>query len=371
LPTSYGTIVPNVWFMILADTTLTRKTTSMDIAMDLVMEIDDDLVMATDGSIEGLLSSLSTRPGKPSVFLRDEFSGLLEQMTRKDYMAGMPELFTKLYDGKMQKRVLRKETIEVHDPRLIVFAGGIKNRVTSLLTFDMVGSGFMPRFILVTAESDLSRIRPIGPPTGRSMEGRTEMLAELTDLAKFYNRTQTLNIEKLKSQIVRNVVTEAVLSQDAWVRYNTLETKLLDLGLHTDKADVMTPIGDRLAKSILKCAILIASSRQRNETVEVEEIDILRAATYGEQWYAHAIEVMEGVGKGEAERHLDVICRAITRNPAGISRSHLMQAYHLTARDATSIFETLEQRGMISRKRAGRTEMLVPTVLATKSQEVR
>ncbi len=36
LPTSYGTIVPNVWFMILADTTLTRKSTSMDIAMDLL-----------------------------------------------------------------------------------------------------------------------------------------------------------------------------------------------------------------------------------------------------------------------------------------------------------------------------------------------
>jgi hypothetical protein len=369
LPTSYGVIVPNIWFMILADTTLTRKTTSMDIAIDLVMEVDDDVVMATDGSIEGLLASLAARPNRPSVFLRDEFSGLLEQMTRKDYMAGMPELFTKLYDGKMMKRVLRKETVEVRDPRLVVFAGGIKQRVTSLLTFEMVGSGFMPRFIFVTAISDLARIKPIGPPTDISVGERDTMLAELTDIHKHYNRTQTLTIDKLKSTISRNVITEAALTADAWIRYNTLETRLLELGLKTDRADVMTPIGDRLAKSVLKCALLIAASRQRGEDIVIEEIDILHAAKYGEQWYAHALEVMEDVGKGESERRIDTIYRAIIRNPAGISRSHLMQAYHLTAHDASAMFETLEQRGVIVRKRAGRTELLTPTALGRKEAE--
>src|SRR6185503_18286841 len=136
LPTSFGVMKPNLWFMILADTTLTRKSTAMDIAMDLVMEIDDDVIMATDGSIEGLLTSLSTRPGKPSVFLRDEFSGLLEMITKRDYYAGIPELLTKMYDGKMQKRILRKESIEVRDPVLLVFAGGIKDKITGLLSFE-------------------------------------------------------------------------------------------------------------------------------------------------------------------------------------------------------------------------------------------
>jgi hypothetical protein len=138
LPTSYGTVVPNLWFMILADTTLTRKTTAMDVAMDVIQEIDSDAVLATDGSIEGLFTSLSMRPGRPSVFLRDEFSGLLESMSRKDYYAGMAETLTKLYDGKFQKRVLRKETIEVRDPVLIVFAGGIRERVLGLLTHEHV-----------------------------------------------------------------------------------------------------------------------------------------------------------------------------------------------------------------------------------------
>ena len=154
LPTAYGNMYTNLWFMILADTTLTRKSTAMDISVDLLAEIDSDLIMATDGSIEGLLQGLSLRPSKPSIFLRDEFTGLLDSMTKKDYMSGMPELLTKLYDGKLQKRMLRKEIIEVKDPRLIIFAGGIRSKTQQLLTLEHVSSGFMPRFVFLTAESD-------------------------------------------------------------------------------------------------------------------------------------------------------------------------------------------------------------------------
>lgn len=363
LPTSYGTIVPNIWFMILADTTLTRKTTAMDIAMELIEEVDDDIVMATDGSIEGLLTALSSRPGRPSVFLRDEFSGLLEQMTKKDYMAGMPELLAKLYDGKMQKRILRKEVIEVRDPRLIMFAGGIKTKVMSLLNFDYISSGFMPRFVYITAVSDLSRLRPIGPPTTETTGNRGAILAELTDIAKRYNRSQLLTVEKLKTKIERKVVTDAIMTQEAWLRYNALESGLLQIGLESDKPDVFTPMGDRLAKSILKAALLLAAARQANEEIVIEVIDILRATRYGEQWRTHAQEVVDNVGKGASERLLDNIHEAIQKSLTGTSRSRIMQNYHLTARDATQMFDTLEQRGLITRQKVGRGEFLVATTV--------
>lgn len=359
LPTSYGTVIPNIWFMILGDTTLTRKTTAMDIAMDLVAEIDDDVVMATDGSIEGLMTSLAARPGRPSVFLRDEFSGLLEQMTKKDYMAGMPETLTKLYDGKLQKRILRKEIIEVREPRLVIFAGGIKNKVTSLLTYEYVSSGFMPRFCFVTAESDLNRIRPIGPPALKTTGPRDEILAELNDMFKFYNRTQQMHIDRLNTSIEQKVIVDAQLTDDAWVRYNKLESALLDFGIRSDKPDIMTPIGDRLSKSILKAAILIAASEQREDVVTVEELHILRAIKYGENWQVYATEVMNNVGRPQMENQLEKIYNAIEKKPGGVPRSLIMQNYHLNAREANLAFETLEQRGMITRQRSGRTELLI------------
>lgn len=361
LPTSFGTIIPNLWFMILADTTLTRKSTAMDIAMDLVVDTPngEDLVMATDGSIEGMMSALASRAGKPSIFLRDEFSGLLEQMTKKDYMAGMAELLTKLYDGKMQKRILRKEVIEVRDPRLVLFAGGIKNKITGLMSFEQVSSGFMPRFIFITAESDIKRIRPIGPPTKRTTGNRDAVLAELVDIGQHYNKTQELHIKKLDATIKQNVVFDAQLTDEAWIRYNELEAALLTEGLKSDRPEIMTPVGDRLAKSILKASVLIAAARQRGDQVLVERADVIRAIMYGERWRTYAEDVMENVGKSTDERKLDTIHNAIRKKEAGVSRSQLMQAYHLSARDANYYFETLEQRGLITRQKSGRTELLI------------
>jgi hypothetical protein len=366
LPTSFGTIKPNLWFMILADTTLTRKSTAMDIAMDLVMEVDEDVLMATDGSIEGLLTSLSTRPGRPSVFLRDEFSGLLEMITKKDYYAGMPELFTKLYDGKLQKRILRKESIEVKDPCLLVFAGGIKNKITGLLTFEHVSSGFMPRFIFITAESDVSRVRPLGPPTDWIDNNRSAILEELEGLYAFYNATQTMEITGMNVSFEQKKKFPAKLTPEAWHRYNELEATMLEQGMASERPEIMTPVYDRLSKSILKCSVLLAASREKQHEITVTEQDVVRAIVYGENWKEYVDDVMANVGKGQAERQLDNVRQAIERRP-GVSRSYLMQSYHLDARGANIIFETLEQRGLITRQKIGKAETLWPVVVGKKT----
>lgn len=362
LPTSYGTMIPNVWFMILADTTLTRKTTAMDIAMGLITDVDDDVVMATDGSIEGLLTSLSARPNRPSIFLRDEFSGLLEQITKKDYMAGMAELLTKLYDAKMQKRVLRNNIVEVRDPRLIIFAGGILNNVTGLLTTDHISSGFLPRFIFITAESDVSKFRPIGPPTPENIAERNKILTELQLIHDHYDQSVLIQLPGNGGSATQKILTDATMTTNAWVRYNKLESLMISEAMDSDIPDIMMPINDRLSKSILKIAILIASSRQFTDEVVIEEMDILRATKYGEEWCAHSKLIISNVGKGVNERLLDKIMYKLNRSPNGVTRSTIMQNLHLGAREATLLLETLEQRGMITRvKGSGKGEMLHST----------
>jgi hypothetical protein len=359
LPTSYGIVVPNLWFMILADTTLTRKTTAMDIAMDLVVEVDSDCMLATDGSLEGLMTSLSMRPGRPSVFLRDEFSGLLEAMTKKDYYAGMAEALTKLYDGKYQKRVLRKETLEVKEPVLVMFAGGIRTRILELLTVEHVASGFMPRFVFIAAESDLNRLKPLGPPTDQSVGQRQQIIDEFRRLHNFYNKDQLVQIDGKTLSMPKKW--DARLTPEAWMRYNELETKMLDSGLKSLHADLMTPTFDRLSKSGLKCATLLAAARNKGQEVIVELEDILHAFYYIEQWRTYTVMVMQNVGKSSNERQLERIYQAIKSHP-NILRSAVMQKYHLTAREADASLSTLEQRGLIIRQRSGKSERLSAVV---------
>ena len=351
LPTSYGPVVPNLWFMILGDTTLTRKSTAMDIATDLLEEVDPDAILATDGSVEGLMQGLSTRPKRPSIFLRDEFSGLLEMITKKDYYAGMAEVLTKLYDGKMQKRILRKEEITVRHPILLILAGGIRNRVQGLLTHEHVSSGFIPRFIFVTAESDTSRLQPLGPPTVKDLGNRDLLLARMEALVNHYGQSRTVHIKARGESVQENVQTSAQLTPEAWQRYNELEAALVQSGLESEKPELMTPLFDRLSKNTLKAAVLISAARHvGKEGVTVEVIDILHAIRYCKQWRAYAIEVVNGIGKTSYERDLERILTAIIKRP-GISRSQLMQSYHLTSQSANQTFDTLIQRGQISMSR--------------------
>jgi len=356
LPTSFGVIMPNLWFMLLADTTLTRKSTAMDIANDIVDEVDPDVLMATDGSLEGLMQSLEIRPGRPSLFLRDEVSGLIESMSRKDYMAGMAEALTKLYDGKTMKRVLKRETVTVKEPCLLFFAGGIKTRVQSLLTLEHVASGFVPRFIFITAESDVSKLKPLGPPTADRLEERDVLIEELREIKERYNRSAEVI---LKGQVVSvsEMRTYAHLNEEAWQRYNQLEATLLYAGVNSDQPDIMTPVYDRLAKSMLKAAVLIAAARSTDGIeIEVRLEDLLVAIRYGQGWKEHAEDIINGIGRTANEVLLQRIYQSIRKHP-GSARSKLMQWYHLEARQADIIFSTLEQRGLIVGTRMGRTSV--------------
>jgi predicted transcriptional regulator len=117
----------------------------------------------------------------------------------------------------------------------------------------------------------------------------------------------------------------------------------------------MTPVYDRLAKSILKAAVLIAASKSKDGgDVEVTLQDLLTAMRYGNDWRDYANDIVNGIGRTANEIQLQRILKSIRRHP-GISRAKLMQWYHLEARHAEVLFATMEQRGLISATRMGRT----------------
>jgi hypothetical protein len=367
LPTSFGPIIPNLWLCILADTTLSRKSTAMNTVMGLLEEIDESLLMATDGSIEGFATALAARPGKVSIFFRDEFTGLMESMTKKDYMAGMPEFFTNLYDGRSQLRRLRKEEIKIKDPRLIIFAGGIKSRMQSLVTFEHVTSGFLPRFIFVTAETDPTKVRPLGPPTDENWGARDVIKNELQDIYNCY-KSQVPVVLNGKVVGVTDKHLDATLTKDAWMRFNRIDQTLMEVGMDSgDLKNILTPLYARLGFSMLKAGVLIAASRTRDSHVIVEEQDIIRAAYYGEQWRHYAQDIVVNLGKGPMEHKIELVANAIHKR-GRLARSALMQRYHLNAQEMSLIVRTLEERGVIAVAQHGKQQVF--TSLLTESEKV-
>lgn len=358
LKTSYGPMVPNLWGLVLGNSTLTRKTTAMRMATDLLSENDPEAVMATDGSAEGMLTALSTRPGRTSMFFRDEVSGFFSSVTKKDYMAGMLETLTQLYDSpKQYTRLLRKETITIRDPIFIFFGGGIRDKVYELLTEEHILSGFIPRFLVVSGNADMDRIRRTGPPNQSGTALRHELLKELEIAHTEYVQQAVTEILGQKVMVPR--MTEAFLTNEAWQRYGDIEAKMVNAADTSDYSMIALPTFERLSRSLLKLSVLLAAMRQKPEasTIQVEEVDVMQSAKYIEQWGLHSIDLILNAGKTVSQRTFDKIIRAIQNNP-GIHRGILMQRYHMTKREADEILGSLDDRGQITIVKEGKGQRI-------------
>jgi hypothetical protein len=362
LATDVGGIKLNLWFMLMGATTLDRKTTAMDMAIyDVLREVDEDVVLATEASPEGLLTALETRPGRPGIFMVDEFSGLLSTMTSQTYMTGMMEALTRAYDGKYYKKQLTKRTVILTDPIFLFFAGGIRERILDNLTRESVTSGFVPRFIFVESERDPTRdYRPLGPMTSRHDETREQLIAELQRIKDMYDRPRFMTIKDPQGnphQIEDKDPWPARLTQDAWKRYNDFEFEMVQSGLQSAHPDMYSAIMGRLSVSTLKVATLLAAARQDpfdHNGVMVEEHDVTTAIFYSKKWREFVIDVVADIGDNVSERKIVSVMQAITRGGSeGVLRSTLMRTYKLKARIDDVVIQTLKERGQIGELRNG------------------
>lgn len=354
LNTSYGPMVPNLWGLILGDSTLTRKTTAMRMVTDMILTIDPEIILATDGTAEGLLTGLSERNNKTSVFYKDEVSGFFDSINRREYLAGMPETLTHLYDvPAVYTRRLRRETIHIESPIFIFFGGGVRDRVYEALTEQYVLSGFLPRFLIVSGDADLTKLRRTGPATELGTEKRSGLIAELANLYEMY---ATNVITKIGGQPVSMPARiTAHMTDKAWSTYGDIETLLVKSASESSIPDLALPTFERMSRSLLKMATIISAERQvpKDETIIVEEQDIITAAYYIQRWGVYSIEAITNAGRKLSEKILDKIVDMIQGHP-GVLRSTIMQQRHLTKREADEILGTLEDRQLIRSEKQGR-----------------
>lgn len=355
LGVEWGEIIPNLWGLVLGESTLTRKSTAMRLAVDMLTDIDDQLILATDGTAEGLLTGLSHRPKRVSIFWKDEVSGFFDSINRKDYLAGLPETLTLLYDvPKVLTRMLRKETITISEPYFIFFGGGIRDKVYSLVNEGYILSGFLPRFLVVSGENDLSRLRRTGPPTEISTERKDNIVTSLSNFKEQYNPITEISVAGQMVQMPARI--EARLTPKAWELHSGYEEILIKTAHDSDLRDVALPTFQRLGFSLLKMALLVAASRRQPDAalrLEVTEADVRQAAFYIEKWGHYSIDLLMSAGQSSQEKVINKAMELIRRKD-GLTKAELMQRMHLSAREAKDLIDTLVQRGMIDARNAGR-----------------
>ena len=348
LPTSHSRLVPNIWALILGDSTLTRKTTAMNMAMDFLHEIDRDLIVSSDGSPEGLLHNLSLRPKMVSIFYRDEVTGFFSTIVNQQYARAMPEIMTHMYDvPKYRPTTLRKETFVVSEPIFIFFGGGIPNRLYSLVDEEMFTSGFIPRFLVVEGSADLETKSPTGPPTGAGTDKRQALLETFQALHEMYTNQQiVIDVGGQKMQTTPEY--EVSFTPEMWERAAKIEDALLRAADNSPFANMALPAFSRMYFSMLKLTCLFAAVRQEPQELKIEANmhDLLTAAHYIQRWGKYVVRFIQNAGVTGDENTLRSVYRTIERIP-GIHRGQIMQRHHLNAKTMQTLEETLVQRIMI------------------------
>lgn len=362
LNTSFGKVIPNLWGLILGDSTLTRKTTAMKMAMQFLGDIDREVVVATDGSAEGILTALAGRPGQVSVYFKDEVSGFIDSINRKDYLAGMPETLTQLYDvPEFFHRRLRKETITITKPVFIFFGGGIRDKMYSLLSDEFILSGFLPRFLIVGGNADIDKIRaatPLGPDLA---EKRRLLREKFTEFYLTYNTDVQVEIPGTESSFNIPAETQVELTDDAWKYFQEIQMKLTKAAINSAFEMVAQPTFERLAWSTAKMAMLYGAIRQepKDGKITVGIKDLQAAAYYAQRWGIHTVDLITNVGRTANQRILDRVMDHVRRRP-GCTRSEIARHHHLLKRELDLVLETLLDRDQVRIEKKGNGWLIHP-----------
>jgi len=359
--TAFGDVKPNVWVMLISDSTISRKTTSMRLSMEITEGAGVDILIATDGSIEGIVTELAAREGIPSMFMRDEFTSLVAGAKKKDYMSGFLTDLCGLYDGGRVKRRLRKEVIETKNPNFLLFAGGVETKLLELLGHEDITSGFIPRFIPIFGRTSVSELDLIGPRRQRSYEAKDKLIAELSQIMAAYTTPPpVLRVPKAGQVALQPPTIEANMSDAAWNRLRTCQRYLLDMADTHDSRDLLLPCTERLVISVVKVATLIAASRLRpvvDGTMIVELDDLLMALYYARSWLDNLLRVVTRIGRDPFDGRTHQILEYITyAGERGANKSEIMRNFRSNKREMDEILETLlDREEIVSEQGSGPT----------------
>lgn len=331
-----------IWGMYIVNSTVGRKTTVIGLAKDLVAEVLTGLaVIEWEGSPQGLIQRLQDRDGQGAAFVRDEYSGLLAQVNRAGgHLAGLPQLFIRIYDGlpieniRTKKRVTKdgpkvEDTDRVERPYLAKLTASTWDSFMDRCTIDNVLDGFLARFVFITGAAEP---RPMALLTA-GMEAEWDSLVEH---ARAFHR---------KATALRTVGLSPEVLALAW----DLEQRLLREAAESSHPEVAGPALKRLSETVLKAAALLAiDSAPEGGLASVTPQLFAAAEEMGERWKVCTLKVIEALGATSFMRQTEAVLKSVMAKPDGIHVRDLMRQHRrLRQREFEEILEILETREQI------------------------
>lgn len=348
------------WGMILGPTTWARKTTAMNLMRDFLAELHErrfDYVIASDFTPEALSVALAARDGRSSMVAVDEADGLLEKVLKSQYMSGTIEALTDFYNGRVPPRIRvndnsAEESSEAARPEAKTnfpfYLCATTDRMTRLLTEEMVKSGFLTRFLYAVADPG----EPVEGSlyldlTGEDEEevygdlDRDQLIREVASARTFWN---------IERGIEQGAYKKIFFTPEAAQRWNVYQDYVVRFCPEPSFKELVRPIAARMAFSVMRLAVLLAMVEQQTR-VQLEHV--LRAIQYSEEWFQSAYTVVNRItgnaGYDAQERILSSI-KELANRGGGVTEAEVFRRFrrsmdpvdfkkHLKALETASIIK--------------------------------
>lgn len=344
----HGTIFPNLWIILLGQSSLDRKSTAMNIGKKLlpssVRRIPEEF------SPEALIASLSLNPH--GIMFRDEFAGFMS-ILRKEYMLGTKDFFCILYDSPdFYTRTLKSTTYHLKNIYFNILSGTTFTSLTENLTDEDLKSGYGARYLFCIGEKTL----------WKGIE-----LRKKDDITMTSELKKTLMM--FHSFFLINKVT-AIFPEDVLDRYNTWLYELENKRGEKDNID-LTPFYTRIGISVSKIAMLIQLQKEEDKMKEcldtntkiseifVDKGSLELAIIYGEQYLKDICKIASCIMPAERQMRAVKKIKEIIERKKKIDHSLLMRNTNVNANEFKDAIKTLEEREEIEMIIEGKRKMYI------------
>lgn len=365
-------IYPNLYVMVIAKTSLYRKSTAMNEAKKVLKAAGlECLLLPTDVTPEALFDELAgVKPvnfetlnqedrrewlmgravAAQRSFIKDECSSIFANL-KKDYNAGLTELLLEGYQGdggKLRKLLKSKGLISVRDMCLSFLGATTPVMYGKYITNEETENGFVARFAIITPES-LPTYKTVDEPVPIPSPLVMQIRRMFLDTLPWHN-----NERPSASGIMGDVVTPPAATVSASTpaieqlsKYRkALNYDMLIKSVAEDKHAAYT----RLGTMVVKIAMLLAAIECETQNVRIEARHAYAAQLITERWRESLHRLERDVARSSDSDNDKVLNYIKTAGSLGSTLREIMRDCAIKQRIvAEGALKTLYDDGMIEK----------------------
>jgi len=330
----------NLYVLIYGTSSLMRKSTAMEIAMDIQGRALTFARMPENFTPGGLEEEVAERAGVASALFIDEFTGVLDKMNHQSYMAGTKSFLLTMYSRDSWSYARRakqgkKDQIEVTDAHLCI-VGNVTPAVSNRLMLTDIDDGFLARFAVIMPHAKPMRRRLYDLQKADQIK-RADVTTELLEI---YKRTQRA--------AARTKTAEAEITAVGLKHLDDFQDELEQM--QTKATASGTVMLERVMDMATKVSMLIAAGRPdgfASGHLLVTETDVLQGMELARKWSGWAVEFAETVQMSPDEQKIVRIMNFLEKNGGQATRRDIHRQIKGLSRQLDDLQSAMVERGLI------------------------